>query len=91
MSDYAKCPRCQMGCVIPSMPPNWPAEPPEPPLFTTKQAWLDQHECPEPYPRETAEFLARHFSSPNTGPISPRMRARIILGLESGSTEDTET
>lgn len=91
--DWAECPRCRMGCVIPSLSPNWwkPDEDPEPPLCPTVESWLDKHECPEPFPRETAEFLAAFHSGPNAPPISLRTRARIILGLADRDENATET
>lgn len=40
------------------------------------------HECPEPYPREQAEHLARFYATTGT-PGSQRTKARIKLGLEA--------
>lgn len=41
------------------------------------------HECPEAYPRETAEMMAS-FHSLTGIPVSPRTKARIQMGLASG-------
>jgi hypothetical protein len=67
------CPRC--GMYVPSCPlildPNGELYKVEGPVW---------HECPEPYPRETAEYLLRFFV--DTGiPTSARNKARIKLGL----------
>lgn len=44
------------------------------------------HACPEPLPRDIAEMLAANFSIPGAGPISPTLKARIVLGLKRPHT-----
>jgi hypothetical protein len=42
----------------------------------------DSHECPAPFPYKTAKYLL-DFHVASRIPVSPRMKARIKLGLNS--------
>lgn len=72
---WAECERCGMGWIeneyaTEILPDTWTS------------IGERKHDCPEPYPRETAEFLLAYYTS--TGiPTSQRIKAQIKLGLES--------
>jgi hypothetical protein len=40
------------------------------------------HVCPEPFDHATAERMARMFSSSGAPPVSPTIKAKIVLGLK---------
>lgn len=66
------CPRC--GMFLPASPMVWGAEGPR---VIEGPVW---HECQEPYARGTAERM-RDWLAAGQVPVSPRVVARIALGL----------
>ena len=84
--EYVQCPHCGMGwwtrllCVDCLLRDDPACET----CHGTGDAGLSAaHHCPEPYSRETARALA-DFHSATQIPVSPRMKARIRLGLVDG-------